>query len=118
MKFVKKNSKNIDSQILRKCKTEIIDIDPDFNGEKINIFFQNSSGVKVNVLTPVNSTIGDLLDNYVIKIGLGKDVVDTGIYFLFSGAKLRKNDRMNIIEKGITNGSIIMVIDRNAVLGA
>ena len=78
----------------------------------------NSSGTKINVLTPFNSTIGDMLDNYAIKMGLGKDVVDTGIYFLFSGAKLRKNDRMNIIEKGITNGSIIMVIDRNAVLGA
>jgi len=119
MRLIKKDSSNdFDSEVLRKGSKTVIDISPNYQGMKINIFFQNSSGTKVNVLSPSDITVEDLLLNYVQKIGLGVNVIDSAIYFLFSGAKLKRNDKRKIYELGILNGTIIIVIDRNAVCGA
>jgi hypothetical protein len=118
MRLIKKNSSDFDSQVLRNFSKTVIDISPNYQGAKINIFFQNSSGTKVNVLSPSDITVKDLLLNYVLKIGLGENVIDSAIYFLFSGAKLKKNDKRKIYELGILNGTIIIVIDRNSVMGA
>jgi hypothetical protein len=119
MKIIKKNSKDFDSDVLRKVsKTTIIDINPNYPGVKINIFFQNSSGTKVNVLSPSDITVKDLLLKYVSKLGLGENVIDSAIYFLFSGARLKKDNEKKIYELGMMNGAIIIVIDRNALIGA
>ena len=119
MKIIKKNSKDFDSDVLRKVsKTTIIDINPNYPGVKINIFFQNSSGTKVNVLSPSDITVKDLLLKYVSQLGLGENVIDSAIYFLFSGARLKKDNEKKIYELGMMNGAIIIVIDRNALIGA
>ena len=119
IQVINNNSNDFDSDKLRKViKPTVIDINPKYQGVKINIFFQNSSGTKVNVLSPSDITVKDLLLNYVKKIGLGENVIDSVIYFLFSGAKLKKDDERKIYELGMMNGAIIIVIDRNAVTGA
>ena len=105
--------------MLRKVsKTTIIDINPNYPGVKINIFFQNPSGTKVNVLSPSDITVKDLLLKYVSKLGLGENIIDSAIYFLFSGARLKKDNEKKIYELGMMNGAIIIVIDRNALIGA
>ena len=120
MRIIKKSSSNdIDySDSLRNVSKTVIDLQPNYQGIKINIFFQNSSGTKVNVLSPGDITVEDLLLNYVSKMGISTDAIDKAIYFLFNGAKLKKNDKKKIYELGIQNSTIIIVIDRNAVLGA
>ena len=119
MRLIKNDSSNdFDPEVLRKGSKTVIDLRPNYQGMKINIFFQNSNGSKVNVLSPSDITVEDLLLNYVQKIGLGVNVIDSAIYFLFSGSKLKKNDRRKIYELGILNGTIIIVIDRNSVCGA
>ena len=118
MRFVKKDSLDIDSEELRKVPKTIIDIKPNYQGIKINIFFQDSRGTKVNVLSPFDISVKELLLNYVKKMGLGENVIDSGIYFLFNGGKLKKDEKKSIYELGILNGTIIIVIDRNAVMGA
>ena len=119
IQVINNNSNDFDSDKLRKViKPTVIDINPKYQGVKINIFFQNSSGTKINVLSPSDITVKDLLLNYVKKIGLGENVIDSVIYFLFSGAKLKKDDERKIYELGMMNGAIIIVIDRNAVTGA
>ena len=119
IQVINNNSNDFDSDKLRKViKPTVIDINPKYQGVKINIFFQNSIGTKINVLSPSDITVKDLLLNYVKKIGLGENVIDSVIYFLFSGAKLKKDDERKIYELGMMNGAIIIVIDRNAVTGA
>jgi hypothetical protein len=120
MRFVKKDSFDyIDPEKIKKVVNKtIIDIEPNYQGNKINIFFQDSRGTKVNVLSPFDISVKDLLKNYVTKMGLGENVIDSGIYFLFNGGKLKKDEKKNIYELGILNGTIIIVIDRNAVMGA
>ena len=119
IQVINNNSNDFDSDKLRKViKPTVIDINPKYQGVKINIFFQNSIGTKVNVLSPSNITVKDLLLNYVKKIGLGENVIDSAIYFLFSGSRLKKDDESKIYELGMMNGAIIIVIDRNAVTGA
>ena len=118
IQVINNNSNDFDSNVLRKGNITVIDINPKYQGVKINIFFQNSSGTKINVLSPSDITVKDLLLNYVKKIGLGENVIDSVIYFLFSGAKLKKDDERKIYELGMMNGAIIIVIDRNAVTGA
>ena len=118
IQVINNNSNDFDSNVLRKGNITVIDINPKYQGVKINIFFQNSIGTKINVLSPSDITVKDLLLNYVKKIGLGENVIDSVIYFLFSGAKLKKDDERKIYELGMMNGAIIIVIDRNAVTGA
>ena len=119
MRIVKKDSlDDIDYEKIKKKSITIFDIKPNYQGNKINIFFQDSRGTKVNVLSPFDISVKDLLKNYVTKMGLGENVIDSGIYFLFNGGKLKKDEKKNIYELGILNGTIIIVIDRNAVMGA
>ena len=119
IQVINNNSNDFDSDKLRKViKPTVIDINPKYQGVKINIFFQNSIGTKINVLSPSDITVKDLLLNYVKKIGLGENVIDSAIYFLFSGSRLKKDDESKIYELGMMNGAIIIVIDRNALIGA
>jgi len=111
MRLVKKDSSNdIDvSQLVKKKSKTIIDLEPNYLGNKINIFFQNSSGTKTNVLSPSDTTVEKLLSNYAIKMGISEDAIDKAIYFLFNGGKLKKNNKNKIYNLGILNGTIIIV---------
>ena len=119
MKFDKKNSLTNFKGLLPRKNFEINNDDfPGYQGIKYNIYFQSPSGNKVPILCPNNIKIKDLLRKYVSKIGLGENVIDNAIYFLFNGAKLNSNDNRTIEDIRMYNNTIIIVIDRAAVIGA
>ena len=118
MKFIKKNSSTNVRGLLPRQNFSINDDFPGYKGNRYNIFFQTPAGNKVNVLCPNDIKIKDLLKKYITKIGLGENVIDSSIYFLFNGAKLKGNDNRTIEELRMFNFSIIIVIDKDAVIGA
>ena len=103
---------------LPKINTQFQPLYPGCTGELINIFFQTPTGHKINMLTPCDAKIKDLLVQYVLKIGLGPNVIDEAIYFLYGGGKLKKNEKKTLYEKNIINGAVIIVIDKQGVMGA
>jgi len=44
------------------------------------------------MLVPDNSKVKDVLIKYVLRIGLGPEVIDDSIYCLYSGNKIKINE--------------------------
>lgn len=91
---------------------------PEKGGNKINIFFQAPTGNKINMLVPDTCRMKDVLEKYVLRIGLGPEVIDNAVYFLYGGNKIKKNEKRTIREMFMLNGAVIIVIDKKGVIGA
>jgi hypothetical protein len=115
MKFVNNNLSKTQN-LLRQNLT--FDIDYSQNQRKINILFETSSGHKITVLCNPKVRIKDLLRKYVEKIGVSENAIDDSFYFLYNGCKIKKNENKTIEEMHMLNCSVIIVIDKSAVLGA
>jgi hypothetical protein len=115
MKFVNNNLSKTQN-LLRQNLT--FDIDYSQNQRKINILFETSSGHKITVLCNPKVRIKDLLRKFVEKIGVSENVIDDSFYFLYNGCKIKKNENKTIEEMHMLNCSVIIVIDKSAVLGA
>ena len=94
-------------------------LSPQYNGPRFNINFQTPTGFKVMMSVPINVKIGEILLEYLSVIGLGPEMLDNGIYFLFNGNKIKKRD-YNITAQniGMQTLSHIIVIDTKNLIGA
>ena len=92
--------------------------DDSYNKKTINVMFEASSGHKVSVSCSPSIKMKDLLKKYVEKIGISENVIDNAIYFLFNSFKIKKDENKTIEEMGIFDCAIILVIDKNSVIGA
>ena len=81
-----------------------------------NISFDASSGLKVILKVDKETTYKDLILKYVRKIGLGEEVINKDIIFLFNGGKMDVNSQENISK--LPDFSSITVIDQNNIIGA
>ena len=69
--------------------------------------------------TPINVRVGDILVQYALRVGVGPGVIGRGIYFLFNGRKIKKEDEKKTIQNlGIYDNSHIIVVDPDFVIGA
>ena len=81
-----------------------------------NVSFDASSGLRVVIKAGVSTTIKDLILKYVNKIGLGENVIDKEIIFLFNGAKIDTKSTDNIGR--FPDFASVTVIDQNNIIGA
>ena len=81
-----------------------------------NVSFDASSGLRVVIKAGVSPTIKDLILKYVNKIGLGENVIDKEIIFLFNGAKIDTKSTDNIGR--FPDFASVTVIDQNSIIGA
>jgi len=92
---------------------------PQNNGPRYNIDFQTPAGFKVLMSVPINAKIGEILLEYLSVVGLGPNVLGEGIYFLFNGNKIKKQDRNKTVQElGVTTLSHIIVVDTENLIGA
>ena len=90
----------------------------DFDGPKINVYFQTPVGYKINMVLPYNAKLEDILIKYITKVGIGPNTIDKDIYFLFGGNKIKKDDKRTAQEIGMINGSVVIVLDKNGIIGS
>ena len=77
---------------------------------RINIVFEIwKSGKRVNLQSPVNITIKELIEGFIKKLNIEKKNIDY-IRFLFYGRKIKKDDCRKITEARMSDGSGILVI--------
>ena len=89
------------------------------NGLRITIIFITPAQQKVSVITPINKTLEEVLIEYVLKVGVGPNLIGNGLYFLYNGQKFKKEDYNKTLNQiGLINMSNIIVIDPNFVIGA
>ena len=98
-------------------EANIIDDFPEYFGERINISFESSAGLKVIMHPPENIKIAELLSKFMKKMKLNEDLIDKKIFFLFNGYRLKKNEERNLSELDIKNYSKIIFIEMGHVKG-
>ncbi len=85
-------------------------------GERIQLFFNASSGLKVKIIIGKNNTFKDAAITYFNKLGLDISRVGKDFVFLFNGIKLDFDDKRNL-GTFIHNLSFITVVDNNNIIG-
>lgn len=85
-------------------------------GERIQLFFQASSGLKASIYIGKNNTFKDVAITYCNNLGLDISSVGKDIIFLFNGSKLNLDDKRNL-GKFMRNLSYIIVIDVKNIIG-
>ena len=92
---------------------------PQMGGPRVNLVFITPAQFKVKIIAPINCKVGDILKEYTNKVGVGPQLLGNGIYFLFNGAKIKKQDEnKTIIQYGLAAFSNIIVLDPKFVIGA
>ena len=90
----------------------------DNNSINFNVVFSTPSGNRTNINTPIDIKVIDLLGKYMEKIGLGPNLIGNGIYFLYDGRKLKKEDYNNLVGGCFQDGANIIVLDAGNLIGA
>ena len=99
-------------------QNSIYDLDPNNNSLKKNITFTTQKGNKLNIICPYDMKISDLLIQYVIRVGLGPDILlSNSLFFLYNGARLDKCDK-RVVGDLLNTGSNIIVVDLKGVIGS
>ena len=86
----------------------------------INVTFINcNSGLKVVIVSSLDEKINDLIDKYLKKVGLPKEMINEKLVFLLGAEKLDYNN-LTLAEIGIgtPKKSTITVIDQSNIIGA
>ena len=83
--------------------------------EKINIIFKTNSS-QINLVTPITKKISDILHQYIWKIGYQDN--QNELLFLCRGKSLKTNEKLTVKEFGISNNSIIFVLNSSILNGA
>ena len=113
LKLEFKSKKTLNSLLTDEAqKIKIIVIDPkNIIGSIINIFFLTYLGLKTRINSYPFMTIENLIKKYKEEMEINENITEKQLYFLFNGAKLKTNSKETIEERGIMEGSNILVID-------
>ena len=90
---------------------------PGNNNKRINIAFLTGTGAKFYINTPVDTTIENLLIAFIKRVNLDKSVIGKMIYFLINGKRIPVNSQQNIVNFGLLDSSIILVVDASNLIG-
>jgi len=121
IKIVQGGSQNNTKKLSRLPREkETVNYDPfmGYKGPKMNLIFETPSGHKTNIVCPINIKVYDLLCQYISKVGLGPNVIGNGIYFLYNGRRLGKNNYNSQVDQVFTIGEKVVVIDFGNLIGA
>jgi len=80
---------------------------------KINIKF-NSEGSKISICTSINTTIEQLLKNYMRKIGINEGYIYR-IKFFIKNQRLNPNSQDNVVDKLLDNDEIQVIGIKNLI---
>ena len=83
----------------------------------INVTMNASTGHKVVIKAGSETTIQELLECYMKRIGLSPDLVGKDIMFMYNGAKLEPNAQKKIGQE-FRNAATITVYDLKGIIGA
>ena len=99
-----------------------LDFFPAYEGRKINIIFSNES-IKINVVTPLNCKIKELLNAFHIKLQIyGKDnnikIMKLNEYmFICNGHLISLNEETTIFDLGSIDPQFIIFKSKNEIIG-
>ena len=84
---------------------------------RYNISFTLPSGRKVNIATPVDIKVKDLLLTFSKVANINERLLGKNITFLYNGCLINVKEEKNIKEFGFVPLTTIIVYDKNNVIG-
>jgi hypothetical protein len=81
-------------------------------GEKINILFSSTSGLKFNMIFPQSVKIGELVKAFYIKFGID----DKKYYLISGGTKLSQDDNMSLVENRLIDCSSVTISPKDHLI--
>lgn len=106
----KNNNLNENKILLNNFNQEVLE-------DKLNIMFNTSSGLKIQLSLGGNQTIKDAMIKFCSKVGIDSSCIDENLIFLYEGERLRTDDKRTL-KKLHLNSGIITVIDTKDIIGA
>ena len=93
------------------------------NGQKINVVFEDNRGCKINMITPLDVKMKDLLSAFHIKLQIyDKYICKTKNFqlsdysFIYKAVKIPLNEQKTLFEYGLTNPTEYITFFINNVL--
>ena len=96
---------------------------PNYNCDKINIIFENSSGLKITMFAPINALVKELLMAFYIKLQIILNSESKAIYelkdyyFIYNGSKISISEKRTISEYGFSPNSKIIFGENINIIG-
>ena len=104
---------------------DYIDDFPGHIGQRINITFETGTGIKKNIATPLDVTVGELLSKFTKRVGVSESLIQNKLFFVINGETIDKNKQKKKVEEFFTYSSNflnsqfkIIVLDASNVIGA
>ena len=114
------NDNNEENKLKDFCR---IDFFPGNYGQKINVVFEDNRGSKINMITPLDVKMKDLLSAFHIKLQIfDKYIYKTKNYqlsdysFIYRALKISLNEEKTLLEFGLNNPTEYITFFRNNVL--
>ena len=94
--------------------------DPFFGNtnRRMVIIFITGTGMKVPMNVPIDVSAENVFIAFIQKMNLDKSVLGKFIYFLNNGRKISTKEKRNIVELGLRDSDVFIVIDTSNLLGA
>ena len=108
------NDSNINKLQNRKKSVKVTPL-PLYSGQRISIIFEDLNGNVILIHTPIIMKVSELLNEFLRNLGLSEDI--KSIHFLTSGQIINRKENRTVIEYGLMNGSRIVVLDSNNIIG-
>ena len=98
---------------------------PGYVGERINIVFETGIGITINIATPINVTVKDLLIKFTERVGVSPLLINKKLFFVVNGSTIDSEEQKTVgafFKDSRTNALKfqvkIVVLDASNVVGA
>ncbi len=97
---------------------------PFYQGKRINILFETGPGLKINIASPINISVKELLLAYIHKVGVSESLLGKKIFFLANGKSISCEEKRNVNDFfqeysfGVSNQVKVIVVDASNIIGA
>ena len=100
-----------------------IDCYPWYNGPRINVIFEVSTGIKINIPAPPIETVEGLLNKFCERVGINKNLLKKEIICIYNANFInptRKDSIQYFFQQnmGLNDQAKIVVIDAQNIIGA
>ena len=97
---------------------------PGYTGQRINCVFETGTGLTINIATPINVIVQELLIKFANRVGVGPALIGNKIFFIANGSSI-KPDEKKLVGDYFMGSSFelkfqikIIVLDASNVIGA
>ena len=92
-------------------------------GPRLNITFETSTGITINISAPLDVTVKELLTKFARKAGINENLVWDKIFFIVNGLILKKEDQNKTVQQYFQSGFVqtvykVVVLDKSNIIGA